>query len=329
MNVQSQLKPLNGTTNWQLYKQPLGRIKLRPNTTNLATKGAVPLKIGRGKSIGHFGEILQGVYEDGDGHLHRMLYSLSCSKFHSTATFTQDNTGKVKILPTDKIKTCKAVEILRKHLKKPISGQLTIEDNIPIGGGCGSSTSNIIAGIRAICDCFGVSLTPEIIAKLVVKAEQAADAIMHDNNVLFAHREGQVVETFDHPLPPMKVLGFNTDPKGIDTLNLKRARYNSKEIETFRVLSAALRRAIKKQDPVLVGRVATASATINQRFLPKPHFNSVQKIAIEFNALGIVISHSGTVMGLLFHPDTPNQTISKVEAILEKYGFTSTWCFST
>src|SRR5437763_1915013 len=85
-------------------------------------------------------------------------------------------------------------------------------------------------------------------------------------------RAAAVLEVFGQQLPPMLVLGCDTAPEEkVDTLRLPPAPYDSSEIARFGVLRAALRRAVAKSDVALLGRVATASARINQRYLPKPH----------------------------------------------------------
>jgi uncharacterized protein involved in propanediol utilization len=71
---------------------------------------------------------------------------------------------------------------------------------------------------------------------------------------------------------------------------------------------------VRYQDPVLVGRIATASSRINQRFLPKPQFEQLQSIAECRGALGVQVAHSGTVAGLLFDPSDPHTNAAAARA---------------
>jgi hypothetical protein len=86
--------------------------------------------------------------------------------------------------------------------------------------------------------------------------------------LLFAQRRGVLLEDLGQPLPNLEVLGFNTDPEGVDTLRFPPARYTWAEIEAFRPLLGLLRQAVRHQDAELCGRVATASARIQH--LPSP-----------------------------------------------------------
>jgi uncharacterized protein involved in propanediol utilization len=151
--------------------------------------------------------------------------------------------------------------------------------------------------------------------------------------VLFAQREGIVVEEFNGALPGLEVLGFNTDHSGvgIDTLSLAPARYSSFEIGAFRPLIGLLRLGIETQNPQLIGHVASASANINQRILPKPHFNQLKQIVKKVESLGLEVAHSGTVVGLLFDPGD-SRTESKIQeahGLIAELGFSQTWRFRT
>ena len=62
----------------------------------------------------------------------------------------------------------------------------------------------------------------------------------------------------------------------------------------------ALRRALATEDVRLVGRVATASARINERFLPKPNLEILLAECLRNGGCGIQVAHSGTVAGMIF-----------------------------
>ncbi|MEO6503595.1 MAG: GHMP kinase, partial [Jatrophihabitantaceae bacterium] len=145
-------------------------------------------------------------------------------------------------------------------------------------------------------------LAKEEVARLAVLAECASDSVMIDDQVvLFAQREASVLEVFGLQLPSMLVLGCDTAPEEeVDTLRLPPAPYDSSEIARFGVLRAALRRAVAKADVALLGRVATASARINQRYLPKPRLETLLRLCAEHGGCGVQVAHSGTVAGLIF-----------------------------
>lgn len=303
---------------------------------SVSDENEVHFKVGSSNIHAHHGEIVQGVFENREGGLSRGLLTLPCPLYWTQASFHPDRIGIVKVESEDgfyKQKAQQAAQLtLEKIGKQGRGGRLLIRSNIPLSRGCGSSTADVIATLKAVADAFGKSLNPEEVACLAVKAEKAADSIMFGNRaVLFAQREGFVIEDLGGSLPPLEVVGFNTDESGIDTLSFPPARYNFWEIEKFRVLRGAVRRAIIYQDPRLIGRVASASACINQRFLPKPKFDQFLEIVEQVGALGLQIAHSGTVVGLLFDPNERRneQKIRSAQSLLTEIGFAQTLRFTT
>ncbi len=290
---------------------------------------------GGGASIGHHGEIFQGVYVNPSGRLKRGLVSLVSGVFRSEAVFYPSASGTVSVNPEWKVKAARAAQLTLEYCERGLTGgHLIIKNNMPPSWGLGSSTSDVTASIRAVSAAFGRNLSPRVVASLAVKAEIASDSVMFsDRAVLFAQREGEVLEEFSQQLPPIEVLGFNTDPTGYETLSAPPARYSWWEIEAFRPLLGLLRKAVNTQDPRLVGCVASASARINQRHLPKPHFDYLEKLVMQVGALGLQVAHSGTIVGLIFDPASFNlsEQIEEAQGYLTEIGIRSTWrlCTST
>jgi len=54
--------------------------------------------------------------------------------------------------------------------------------------------------------------------------------------------------------------------------------------------------------------VATASARINQRYLPKPQLELLIRICQQHRGCGVQVAHSGTVAGLIF--DARSETVA-------------------
>lgn len=267
--------------------------------------------VGVGYAYAHHGELLQGMFEDGAGRLRRALVTLPHRERGSRAVFypSQNHWGVVGTPELIKVRRA-AILALREFSTHPSpakGGQIEIISDVPRGIGMGSSTSDVTATIRAVADYHGVSLSCEEVGKLAVLAECASDSIMIDDRVvLFAHREGEVLETFGHRLPPLIVVGCDTAPgTHVDTLRFQPADYNDREIGAFQVLRAALRRAVATDDVALLGRVATASARINQRFLPKPPLERLLDLCMRNGGCGVQVAHSGTVAGLIFDPRIP------------------------
>lgn len=290
-----------------------------------APKGEPLPGIGVAAANGHHGELLQGVFEDRNGHLHRGLVTLPLAKLVSKATFTCAATRDLTVRPGDKAKAGLAARKTLQHLDVAEGGLLNIESNIPIGHGYGSSTADVVAAIRAVAAAHTVQLQSPRVSQLAVSAERASDAIAFDGHaVLFAQREGTVLEDFGGALPPLLLVGFKlSGARPIDTLHLPPARYDSIEIQQFRVLRALIAYAVRYQDPNCLGRAATASALLSQRHLPKQYLERVIEIAEGAGACGVQVAHSGSLLGILFDHAGKNlrQRAESVAASVQRSGF--------
>jgi uncharacterized protein involved in propanediol utilization len=274
------------------------------------SKIAAESVIGLGRSIGHHGEILQGAFLDPTGHTVPGLVTVPCSALETRARFVGLN-GSIEIEDDGRggsPKTRRAVRLALDALGIPgdRGGRLQLHSNIERRLGLGSSTADVVAAIRAVADAHRHTPTADEIARLAVAAEGAADPLMFDcpDGVLFAQRSGWVLEKFARPLPAMALLSIDTDPggDGIDTISHPVPHYSSRELTSLERLRRELRGALERQDLHSVATVATASAYLNHRYLPKPRFEEIIGIGFRAGAVGIQVAHSGSVVGLMFDP---------------------------
>jgi uncharacterized protein involved in propanediol utilization len=265
------------------------------------------LKHGHGESHAHHGELFQGQIEDRSGRKRRCLVSLPCYSLFSRVTLVPDLSGVFRVEPSHKSKVKRVIEVTLAYLNAAwVGGSITVASNIIEGKGYGSSTADCVAAAIAAADAIGRHLMDNEIARLVVNAEMASDNVMFRQAVLFAQREGIVLESYGRPFPRVEVLGFDTDKNGfIDTLGYPPADYSWQHIHIFHPLIGAIRRAFRTGDLALLGRVATASAVINEEFLPKAKFAEIKSLAAHVRILGIAAAHSGTVLSLLLDPADP------------------------
>jgi uncharacterized protein involved in propanediol utilization len=279
--------------------------------------------VGIGYAPAHHGELLQGVFDDNDGRVRRALVTLPYGERGSRALFhpSDHHWGIVGTPELSKVRRAAILALHRfsSHPGPVKGGQIEIVSDVPRGIGMGSSTSDVTATIRAVADFYGVSLSREEVGRMAVLAECASDSIMIDDRVvLFAHRDGVVLETFGRELPPIVVVGCDTQPGArVDTLALTPARYDEREVASFQVLRAALRRAVVLGDVELLGRVATASARINQRFLPKPILGQLVDLCLSLGGCGVQVAHSGTVAGLIFDACRPGMGGAVAQCVTE------------
>jgi uncharacterized protein involved in propanediol utilization len=233
----------------------------------------------------------------------------------------------VTVRPAWRRKAQAAAELmLREHLPTASGGELVLSGQAQPGLGLGSSTSDVTATLRAVADCYGLRLPAAEIAALAVRAEGASDSVMvEDRVVLFAHRSGRILEEFDSRLPGMLVVGCDTDPArgGVDTLAFRPPEHTPAEVASFRVLVGLLRHALATRSVALLAQVAQASARINQRYLPTRGFATLCRTAREAGGLGVQVSHSGTVAGVIYdagRPDAERQA-GRCVRLLRRRGF--------
>jgi uncharacterized protein involved in propanediol utilization len=246
--------------------------------------------------------------------------------------------GVLEVVPGWKRKAERAARLALAFIGAPPSGRLEIECAIATGVGLGSSTSDVVAAIRAVCDFHRASLDARDVARLAVEAEGAADPLMFDAEmVLFAQRQGRVLESFGCWVPRYTLLSIDTDAggAGVDTLSLPLPIYSDAELSALDGLLARVRKAFAERDVSSIAAVATQSAALNQRFLSMRHFDEIRELADEYRALGVQISHSGTVAGVLFDetrgvhsdPDLAAQLFERVRSLgLRPLGLFATAC---
>jgi uncharacterized protein involved in propanediol utilization len=296
------------------------------------TRGAqLSARVGVGIAWGHHGELLQGAFRQDSGEVRRGLITLPCKLLATRATIRiEPFAGELTVIPHWKTKALRAARIATTALGHPhLAGTLHLRGNLQVGMGFGSSTSDVTAAIRAVLDAFDAKMATADIGRIAVESERATDPLMFDDMVLFAHREGVVIESFGSPLLPVAVLGFPLGIGAVDTLKHPPAHYNDDEIEQFGELLSRLRVGLLKKDFQEVAAVATESAHINQRFLPIPDFMRFREAGKAAGADGMQIAHSGNIGGLLFDPSDPDleRKILVADQGLSLLGVGKTWYY--
>jgi len=259
-----------------------------------------PTSPGVGVATSHAGEILQGALKRG-ASTQRLLLSLPAPVLWSRAEVVPTPGRAFSMHPSRSTKAYAGACRLLTHLRieRP-DACVRLTTNIPAGKGCGSSTTDILATMRALLSFTGVHLDEEDLARLVVDVEEASDGSMLSRPALFRHREGIVEEYMPDAFPPMRVVVVDAQPfAAIDTIGLPRPRYSHDQLSYFADLVAELRCAFRARNPFRLGAVATASARVSQEYLPKPHFDTFVNLVRRVGGYGVSVSHSGTVMAAL------------------------------
>ncbi|WP_260610479.1 GHMP kinase [Streptomyces sp. WAC06614] len=243
------------------------------------------------------------------------------------------------VVPAGRTKAARAavlavVECAARTGRPAEGGELRLTGDIPVGLGMGSSTSDVIATVRAVAGAYGVRLDAGTVSRLAVRAERACDPLMLDDGrpVLFAQRAGRVLEVLGPALPPLVVVGCTLGGGApVDTLALPTAEADEGDVRAGERLRRMLRRAVATGDARLLGEVATASAWRGQRVLQHPEFDALTGLARRTGAVGVQIAHSGAVAGVLFDPAAPGlrHRVRGCLRALDAYGIPATRTFTT
>ena len=250
----------------------------------------------------HHGEILQGAVRRG-GEVVPCLITMPVGGVGSTARYISTETPGLAVVPAWKRKAERAACLALEFIGAPIAGRLELECAVATGVGLGSSTCDVVAAIRAVCAFYGASIDAHVLARLAIEAEGASDPLMFDGEVvLFAQRHGRVLESLGNWVPRYTLLSIDTDEGegGVDTLGLPARDYTDDELSAIEAMVGRARQAFAERDAPSIAAIATESAAMNQRFLSLRHFHQIRELAKEYRALGVQISHSGTVAGVLF-----------------------------
>jgi len=254
------------------------------------------LQEGIGVANGTFGELLQGALQGDNNHF---LVTLPIQKF-SRAVFTpNDATKRITFTPSNKSKSLALLQKLVEHYGLSIGGHLSIESELAEGKGLASSSADLVATARALESTMGCVIPTELILA-ILRAIEPSDGVMYPEFVTFFHRKVELGRRLGFP-SRLKVLAIDEGGQ-IDTIDYNRRNhpFTEEECAEYAELLQTIEIAIQCNNLKLLGRVTTRSAILNQKRNPKRHLAPMLEICKATNALGVVVTHSGPCIGLLF-----------------------------
>ncbi|MEZ6037691.1 MAG: hypothetical protein R3F29_09435 [Planctomycetota bacterium] len=263
----------------------------------------------------HVGEVLQGVVAG-----ERCLASFTFDAPRTIAMFEPNDSGIVSVHPGSKRKSARAAEEVLARFGPPgRGGRLGVFGSLHEGIGLGSSSSEIDASSIATASAVGVTLDAQQRAEIMLTVDGATDPLMlPDHALLYAHRRAATIHDYGR-WPSLEVIVVDTaaGTGGVDTATFSLPDYTESELRAFGMLESLLGHAIADGDVELLGTVATSSARINQRFLPKPRFEELVDIGKDHSAAGLVAAHTGTAVGWIF-PRIHGRTVGDVAGLLSR-----------
>lgn len=258
------------------------------------------MRIGKGSCHGTFGELVQGIIDE-----KHFLITFPIPNLKSEAVFTPNPRASEMTVGDPKVKALKAGKLLMQQFDLPLGGSLEIRSNIPSGKGMASSSADIVAAIKAIADSYSLPITKEMISSIAAQVEPT-DGVMYDEVVAYDYIHGELIESFG-TLSPFCLVGIDLGGV-VDTVqfNQLEKKYKRQDHAIFIQAYELIREGFKRRDFSLISKATTMSACVNQKILPKPFFDEFEKLAQDYQG-GIVVAHSGTIMGILLDGNLPNQ----------------------
>lgn len=262
---------------------------------------------GRGSAPGTCGEFIQGLLSDGN-------------RFHVTCPINMSSTVVAKLRPADEL----SVIGLRDYQSKlALAIEYTVEklglgsqevtiwpwSDIDVGKGMGSSTADVLAGIRAVAAAAGERLDESEEGALAAKVE-SSDGSMYPGIAAVNHKTCEMVKAWDWY--PEFAIVMLVPRESVDTPSIT---FTGQEelADEYELLLANMDSAIAERSLPRFAEQSTRSAELNQRFLVNPYSGTLGKRLDEFGALGLNVGHTGTVCGLLF-PNTEEGQMAASDA---------------
>jgi L-threonine kinase len=243
---------------------------------------------------GSFGELLQGALPEQGPFLVTLPIELR-ARAHFVV---RDSASELLVRPDSSWKSQRLAEALLRRYELPLRGDLTLESEIPRGKGLASSTADLVATYRALARFHHLPQDTEVLESLLREIEPS-DGVMHESVVAYRHRDARLLERLG-PVPALALVAVDEGGE-VETLthNQREPGYSRLETEEFASLLMRLRDALREGDIAAVGAVATRSAEMNQRILPKRTLGAMIGVAAAVGALGVVAAHSGTCLALM------------------------------
>ncbi|APG93351.1 threonine kinase in B12 biosynthesis (plasmid) [Sinorhizobium americanum] len=177
-------------------------------------------------------------------------------------------------------------------------GILLLQSELPEGKGLASSSADLVAAARSIARCFKRTVRTSFVEKLMAEIEPS-DGVMYPGVVAYQQRACSLL-SFLGQMPPLAIVGID-EGGTVETVDYdqRRGEISASHRAEYQILLDHARIAIPRGDTAAIGRIATASARLHQERVPKEHLNSMLKASEATDALGVIVAHSGTMIGIL------------------------------
>ncbi|MBT2400081.1 kinase [Streptomyces sp. ISL-100] len=270
-------------------------------------------------AFGTFGELLQGVLPEDDGNF---LVTLPVARWAMARFEVHPESSELLVWPPHKKKALRLTSMILQDVGRPAGGALKIDSMLPEGKGLASSSADLVATARAVANALDEPMPARRIESYLAQIEPT-DGVLYPSVVAYHHRSVRLRACLGS-LPSMAVVSVDEGGE-VDTVkfnNIPKPFTVDDKREYARLLDR-ITHAVRRRDLAEVGRVATASAWMNQTLRHKWSLQAMTAICESVGGLGVVVGHSGTTLGVLLDtrlPDCPSQLAAAAQACQELAG---------
>lgn len=252
------------------------------------------VRVGTGAACGSCGELVQGVLPDGM----EFQVTLPIDRFSfARVRVTESADWAVGVTPPDRTKAAAAALATARFIgSPPLRIAITVDGDLPIGVGLGSSTADVVAAVRATAAALAASLTPHETGS-IAGAIEPTDGTMHAG-MCVTDRRGGLLEAWSWT-PTFHVVILVPEGEGVATDEVSLEGQQDSAAAYARLLDD-LRHAVRRRDPQLFADAAVTSAALHAAVRPNPLVALAPALAHETGAAGWNVAHTGTAVGLLF-----------------------------
>lgn len=178
---------------------------------------------------------------------------------------------------------------------------IEIESDVPVGKGLSSSTADMVAAIRGLAHAASVAFREDYIGRVITEIEPN-DGLQYQGTSAYHHTTGQLIERLDW-VPPFRILGV--DFGGIVdtvTFNQQKIEFSAAQMDRYHGLLRDMLDALRSRDSCAVAAISSESTRLWQAFRPRAEMGEMFELQAATGGLGVVNTHSGTYLGLLYDP---------------------------
>ncbi|MBM0274707.1 GHMP family kinase ATP-binding protein [Micromonospora tarensis] len=261
-------------------------------------------EVGTGHAFGTFGELLQGVLPGGGTNF---LVTFPIDAW-ATATFRYHAEARdITLRPAHKRK-CRAVAgLVLAAAGVAGGGELELTGDLPEGKGLASSSADLVATVRAVGAAIGMRLTAARIESFLRHIEPS-DGVMYDEIVAYYQRQVRLCRPIGR-LPALTIVAHDEGGQ-VDTIRHSRLPnpFSTADAREYARLLDELTEAITVGDLPTVGRISTRSAVLNSKARIRHDLDALRRACHDVGGLGLVLAHSGTMLGVVLEADDPELT---------------------